>query len=358
MANITRTLLSGCMAALILTGCIKDEEPNIEVDVLEVSSDAEGILNVTFQQGASGIIDVYADAARIDLSDLTLKFVLSDGASITPEPSTVTDYSQPRVFKVTSENRQWEKNYTVRVLFNELPLKYDFEEWMQPEKTKYKIPYEKSGSGEPMYIWACGNPAYNFLAGHDDDYTVFPTQPSPDSHSGDFAAKLMTRTTPELSKPIAAGNLFIGQFDASKREPRESTMFGLPFMKKPVKMTGKYRYRSGGLTYMSNESDQFRIRGVLYRTDSSVKHLNGFTIKDSPNIVARAEMSGGDTSGDGYAGFSIDFVYEAPVDPALLARGGYNFAVIFTSSINGDVYDGAPGSTLWIDDVEIICADN
>ena len=38
-----------------------------------------------------------------------------------------------------------------------------------------------------------------------------------------------------------------------------------------------------------------------------------------------------------------------------MARGCYNLAVIFTSSRNGDVYDGAPQSTLWIDNVEITC---
>ncbi|MDE6693668.1 MAG: PCMD domain-containing protein, partial [Muribaculaceae bacterium] len=56
-----------------------------------------------------------------------------------------------------------------------------------------------------------------------------------------------------------------------------------------------------------------------------------------------------------YADFKLDFVYEADIDHDAMARGCYNLAVIFTSSRNGDIYDGAPLSTLWIDNVEIIC---
>ncbi len=143
---------------------------------------------------------------------------------------------------------------------------------------------------------------------------------------------------------------------ASLREPRESTMFGLPFSHKPLRVVGKYRYKSGGSTLDSGMEDKCRILAVMYLTDEKVKHLNGFNIRTSPNIVGMAEIAdGSSTQGEGYHVFDISFRYDKVVDPELLAKGRYNLALVFSSSNRGDVYDGAPGSELLIDDVEIIC---
>lgn len=334
------------------TSCIKDEKPNIEVDILDVYSNAGNLLSVAIH---SDIIDVYI-APEVDPAEVKLCFTLSDGATITPDPENITGYTSSRIFKVTSEDGNWTKDYTVNVRHNSLPLKFDFENWFQPERMRYMMPYELSESGEPMYIWASGNEPFNFLTGKLDDYTVFPTRPTDEAFSGNHAAMLITRLTGQLDRPIAAGNLFIGQFDSSLREPRESTKFGLPFTGVPVSLRGMYRYRSGGATLLTDERDACRIQAVLYRTDTGEKHLNGFTIHNSDNVVARAEMtSSDDTPGEKYAEFNLNFVYNAEIDQALMAKGCYNLAIIFSSSRNGDVYDGAPGSTLWIDNVEIIC---
>lgn len=36
-----------------------------------------------------------------------------------------------------------------------------------------------------------------------------------------------------------------------------------------------------------------------------------------------------------------------------LAEGKYNLAIVFSSSIRGDHFEGAPGSTLLIDEIEL-----
>ncbi len=345
---------AACGALLAATGCIKDAEPNIEADIVSVATSNEQVLKIVEHWGS---IDVYG-TPYLDPSDLTLDFTLSEGATITPDPAGVTDYSAARRFEVTSEDGEWVRTYTVTVTLNEIPTSFGFEHWMQPERMRYMMPYEQLGreQGESdLYIWASGNEVYNFLTDKHDDYTVFPTQPTTEAHGGTTAAKLVTRTTPEISKPIASGSLFIGQFDASKYDPRESTQFGLPFMKKPLRFRGWYKYRSGGMKYVSGTPDEFRIRAVLYATDESTRHLDGYTIKDSPNIVAKAELTGGDTPGEGYVEFDLPFEYLTEPDAAGLRDGAYNLAVMFSSSCDGDVYDGAPGSTLLIDDIEIIC---
>lgn len=340
-----------------LSGCIKDEKPNIEVDITEVTSANDDILNVSINLN-SEIIDIYA-VPGTDLSEMALSYGLSDGASITPDPESVNDYSEPRKFTVSSEDGNWHKTYTVTVRFSSLPTHFGFENWRQPDRVRYKIPFELADDAR-LNIWACGNDAYSFLTNKNDDFTAFPTQPTSEAAVGDFAAKLVTKLTGQIDRPIAAGNLFIGVFDSSLREPKESTQFGLPFMDKPLRFKGKYKYRSGGLTLATRQPDCCKIQAVLYRTGNGVTHLNGFTIKDSPNVVARAELGeayGADTPGEGFADFDIPFVYTAEVDPAALAAGGYNLAVIFSSSRNGDIYDGAPGSTLIVDEVDVICAE-
>lgn len=357
-----KSFLNLSLLALVgLSSCIKGEKPNIEVDILSVTSPTDGILSVVMQADR---VEVYA-APETDLADMRLDVTVSDGATIAPLPEAVTDYSEPVTFRVTSEDGAWTKDYLLAVRHGSVPTRFDFEHWTQPDRMRYLIPYEaiegadENDESARMMIWACGNQAYNFLTGKQDDYTAFPTQPTATAASGKRAAKLVTRLTGQIDKPIAAGNLFIGQFDCSLYEPRESTQFGLPFTRKPLRFRGMYHYRSGGLTRTSGVEDCCRMQAVLYRTDATVTHLNGFTIKTSPNVVARAELRERVTAtpGDGFVPFDLEFVYTSEPDPALLERGGYNLAIIFSSSLNGDVYDGAEGSTLLVDDVEIICSE-
>ena len=43
------------------------------------------------------------------------------------------------------------------------------------------------------------------------------------------------------------------------------------------------------------------------------------------------------------------------IDPQKLANGGYNVSIVLSASKDGDVFQGAPGSTLLIDDLELVC---
>lgn len=349
--RINPILRISVLALIGLTSCIKGELPNIEADIVSVTSARGNLLNVVMQQGN---IEAYA-VPGTDLTDLTLDIAVSEGATISPAPEEVTDYSAPRTFRVLSEDKQWENIYTVTVRQSTIPTKYDFENWLQPDKMRYRIPYEVQESVN-MMIWACGNQAYSFLLGKDDDYTAFPTFPTDMAYSGHYAAKLVTRLTGQIDKPIAAGNLYIGQFDGSRYDPKESTMFGLPFNGHPLRFRGVYNYTSGGKTHKGGIDDTCRIQAVLYRTDIGYRHLNGYTIQGCECIVARAELRNGcETSG--YEPFDIEFKYLQPFDPALMSAGQYNLAVVFSSSSNGDDYDGAVGSILLIDNIEIICQD-
>lgn len=68
-----------------------------------------------------------------------------------------------------------------------------------------------------------------------------------------------------MRMPIAAGNLFIGSFDGANAvsAPLKSTLFGLPFGKKPLKFVGDYCYKPG-TKFIAGVDENFKPREISY----------------------------------------------------------------------------------------------
>lgn len=347
--------------ALSFCGCIKNELPNIEVDIEKVLYDSsQGITEVKI---AGNQIEIFITESA-DESNLSLNFVLADGATITPAPSSITDYSSPKQFTVTSENGEWQKTYTAKVINSDFPLHFDFEHWRQ--ESFYFQPYEVQGNVETS-IWACGNSAYSFAVSN-KDWKAFPTQPTFDAFLDEGesydditesgmkprAVLLTTKATPDEKMPIAAGNLFIGKFNASHQNTLECTYFGLPFRHKLMSVSGFYKYKSAGPTLKTGVDDECKIQAVVFLATEDTPHLDGTNLKTSPNIVGRGEWpSGKSTEGEGYHPFQFNIEYSAELDPTLQKEGAYKMSLIFSSSRNGDKFDGALGSQLHVDNVSL-----
>ena len=94
---------------------------------------------------------------------------------------------------------------------------------------------------------------------------------------------------------------------------------------------------------------------IFYETDENVKYLDGFNGLTSPNLISVARISDQKET-DEWTRFYIPFVAKPGkvIDKDKLAKGGYQLSIVFSSSLKGDVFEGAEGSTLWIDEVEII----
>ena len=82
--------------------------------------------------------------------------------------------------------------------------------------------------------------------------------------------------------------------------------------------------------------------------------LYGDNVLTSPQIVAIARIGKVEET-DRWTEFEVSFNYNQEPDGQLLANYGYNLAVVFTSSIEGASFEGAIGSTLYIDKVRVIC---
>ena len=96
---------------------------------------------------------------------------------------------------------------------------------------------------------------------------------------------------------------------------------------------------------------------MFYRnTDANGNHvtLYGDDVKTNANIVAIANV-GKLPATNQWTAFKLTFDYKEPIDYTLLDNRGYNLTIVFSSSQNGDSFEGAVGSELCIDKVRVIC---
>lgn len=356
---MTRILLL-LTASVMFTSCIQKEALNAEADITECMVDPNILKREPIIQNNKVTLLVKANT---DLTKQAPKFSVIQGATIEPASGTLQDFTNPQTYTVTSEDRQWKKNYTVSYIADELSTLFHFEDTIPESNNKYYIFVEKNEDAVTME-WASGNPGFAIIATamklSPDDY---PTIQSKNGYAGK-CAHLITRSTGTLGEimkmPIAAGNLFIGTFNLSGfSKPLEATKFGLPFRDIPSSFSGYYKYKSGDDYYengniMEGVKDSCHFYAVLYETDETVSTLDGTNVLTHPNIISAAIIEN-QTETDEWIRFDLPFVYRPgkSIDPEKLKNGKYNLAVVFTSSKEGGRFKGAPGSALYIDEVEI-----
>ena len=373
-------MISLMAGACLLTACFKDEPLNAECDVLEAAVSVDRPDEVFFQPSDS-LIRVYSEQSAIqfvvrrsaDLTRMAPRFKITEGATIDPASGTVHDFSQgPVVYTVTSEDRQWTRQYQVAFLPTTVTVTdtvcYDFEHTrIDDNYKKFYVWYEQDADGTVDDIWATGNGGY-FIANQSKTADQYPTVPDDDGLDG-RCLKLMTLDTGPLGRstgrPIAAGNMFLGKFiiDRALRDALHATEMGIPFTHDPQKLTGYYRYQPGPefknkqQQVIENRRDSADIYAVLYRNHDAQGNpvvLYGDDVLSSPLIVSKARIEEVKVT-DEWTFFEIPFEHLSDVDEQLLQNRGYNLALVFAASIHGDTFEGAIGSTLYIDKVRIIC---
>jgi hypothetical protein len=354
---MTRILLL-FMTGLLMASCIRKEALNTEADIVECIVDGEILRREPIIQNDKVTLMV---KAQTDLIRQSPQFKLTQGAIITPASGTVRDFTYPQSYVVTSEDNQWSKTYSVSYIIDDFPTRYSFEDTIPETNGRYYIFAEKN-DGSVIMEWASGNIGFAITgaARTPDDY---PTVQADQGYRGK-CARLMTRSTGALGAafkmPIAAGNLFIGTFQLDLSNPLKATRFGLPFYHTPVTFSGYYKYKAGDVYYENGEVVEGRRDGchfyaVFYETDETLATLDGVNVLTHPNILSAAVMEQ-PAETDEWTRFSLPFAYRPgkSVDMDKLREGKYNLAVVFTSSIHGGEFKGAPGSTLYVDEVEII----
>lgn len=414
------------LLACSLSSCFKDEPANAECDIeaawIHVDNPEEifyyltdTIVNVLY---TTNLIE-FEVKPEIDLTALAPIFKITAGAKIVPESGSVQDfspaeqdtdnpmysYSQTVRYKVTSEDGSWSREYDVRfklisigssdtttvdsdtttvgndtitvndtIISTNDTILYSFENFSVYTNNYYVWNDSRSS-------WATGNAGYN-LTGKATEYDeasgsyvvnpdLFPTVPV-EGYSG-YGVKLTTMDTGTfgimVNMRLAAGNMFIGSFDASQALSNTlgATQFGEAYNwnKKPYKLRGYYKYERGSDyqdkngNIVSDQQDEADIYAVFYRNHDDGGNkvvLNGEDVKTSQYIVAMAQVTDIEPT-DEWTQFEAEFEFYDEIDDTLLGNRGYSLSIVFSSSVNGAYFQGAIGSTLMIDEVEFICTD-
>ena len=371
-----KSVIAGIMLCLAVTSCIQNEALNVEAAI-------DGCSGSDIQQCLIDpnefTVQLYASRAA-DPSKININFNLPAGASIVPVQRFTEDgintYNfkdeNPRLFKVTSEDGAFSATYTIRLWQTEMPFTYDFET-LSSENPYHKFTEDNPSSGTIIrrLELASGNPGFELtkMAKAPDGY---PTVQVNGGVDGGKCVKLETKDTGSFGSMvkmyIAAGNLFIGSFEVGQAlsgNAMKATHFGFPFFYYPLRLEGWYKYKAGP-TFSSKgkpvegRKDECDIYGVLYETDDNVQFLDGSTSLNSPNIVALARNIKELPETDIWKQFNFKFEPQngKSIDPDKLGKGIYKLAIVFSSSVDGAKFEGAVGSTLYIDKVTIAHTSN
>ena len=344
--------------------CIKSEDPNAEADIVSCKIIENNVLNteplINNEEAGNYSISLFVKK-EADITKITPVFELTAGATIEPESGVTQDFTSSKKYVVTSEDKQWQKEYTVSAIQTNLPTSYSFEETSKSDKYDTFV---ETYQNNVIMSWASGNPGFS-ITGAAQSPLDFPTVQDKNGYKG-ACAKLTTRSTgqfgSDVGMPIAAGNLFIGKFNllAAISNPLKATQFGLPFNELPTHLTGYYKYKAGEVfqekeTVIKGKKDKADIYAIFYETDRLVQTLDGSNALTHRNLVAIARLETIKESND-WVRFNIPFNYKPnkQIDFNKLENGEYKLGILFTSSIEGDKFNGAIGSTLWIDEVEVI----
>lgn len=317
------------------------------------------------------------DATTEQLAALIPTIQVSEGATVDPASGVAQDFSQPVVYTVTAEDEKTTSQYTitaVRQIITESVV-YDFTTWVKEShkpiagKTKeYEIPegWKTSNPGiveMGMFAAVAGNP----------DWSV-----KKDAEAGDGVVMIRTQNTKGMSgliPTITAGSLFMGNWKTNASNTLNSTKFGVQYdnaQGKPVQVKVRYKYESGKDYYTCPDgsihkgtvdvsrgeyADKFSIKVSLYTTDEYDEtgysdYLTGeageANFYTSTRVVSKGELVEGSTE-DAWKEVTIKLN-----DFELDVNQKYRFAIVCSSSYEGDKFYGAPDSKLWIDKIEIV----
>lgn len=364
------------LIAISSASCIQEEALNSEAAI-------DGCTGSDVQ-----LADINADAKEInvyvhkdaDLSKQHLEFACPQGATLKADDpqkgdtEKTYDFSVPphrRKFTVVSEDGKWKPTYKVNVIPAELPTSFHFEDLIVSADISYDIFYEfEPGTSQEIskvLRWSSGNPGYK-LTGMPNVNTDYPTRQTTHGYKGK-AVKLVTSSTGSLGAMvgmhIAAGSLFVGTFESASalKAPRKATRFGFQFYKRPLSLRGYYKYKAGevyteGGKPKNGMKDRCDIYAVMYEAENNSFTLDGDNVFTSDKLVMKAQIAPESiVESDEWTMFDLLFesVGGRNIDAENLKDGKYKISIVLSSSADGAYFKGAVGSTLYVDEMELIC---
>lgn len=385
--KFTVTAEDGVTKTVYTVTCEKGESP--EAKIISVTFSAPVVVEQPTIDGTNIRFFVAADAADEDLKKLTPVIEISVGATIDPASGSPVDFSNGAVeFTVTSQDKA---NTTVYTVSYQRIGKYNFEEWIEEGIASsiiggLKIPYYA-----PVGGWSSSNKGAGLLVLMGKVKQVVVTK-TDDAHSGSGAAKIETilsnnvnGTGSALYPVVTTGSLFLGEFITNTSNTLLSTKFGIPYTKRPIAIKGYYKYTPGSdfyrcdiinttynkVTLEEGTTDNCSINAILYEYENDLPEnpttpqkeeyyaqfitgVDTYSFKENKKLVAVAKLTDGTAKAE-YTAFQIEFKdKDGKTAYAYDPTKKYRMSIICSSSAEGDTFSGAPGSVLFVDDIEVI----
>ena len=288
-----------------------------------------------------------------------------DGTSAAPvvkyKPKTASDWSEVSSDKVTVdginvnasiEGLEQGTEYEVKLVFNgrELPQQtfvtgvpeqlynLNFDDWAD-DKTPYTSGYEG--------IWDTANPGTSML-------NIAPTV----QETEDVVSGSAVRMQSVYKMKFAAGNIYVGKFNSVDFSSLGATLFwGYEFDAMPSAMKGYYKYSPKNIDYaapayesLRGKPDKCQIQ--IFLTDWDDRFMintgaNQFVdVYNDPHIIAFGRLESDETVTE-YKEFTIPLEYRSFRKPKYIV-------VSCCASSLGDYFTGGVGSTLLVDEFELI----
>jgi hypothetical protein len=220
-----------------------------------------------------------------------------------------------------------------------------FESWFNNQGMNGKS-YQEIGTTAVTSVWATANMGTSM-------YSVYGTKPI--TEGSNTMVEITTGETSQVA--ITAGTIFTGTFSlagaiANPTDPKQATEFGIPFIFKPKSIKFKFKYQAGEDYIQATLNDPTSIFGGF--TTESIPGEDECTIyaflesriDDDIIELARAEIISGTTENT-LNETVLDFTYTSSIEPT-------HITIVFSSSKGGDLWRGAIGSTLVVDDLELV----
>lgn len=301
-----------------------------------------------------------------DFADLEFEIKLPEGATYKVTSTPEFDFTQKtQWYTVTAADGATTKNYSIERVPLEFinTTKFDFTEWTKTENEAPNIDmFDPKGWQTPniavnMIKATTGGSMYPFDG-------AFPVNPIDGGKEGK-AAEIVTLDTkggemweggPKVPK-VTSGTIYTGAFNilAAMGNPLEATEFGLLYDgAKPTKLTGWYTYTPGSIYYdgttVTAAVDEPVMSIILYDVTDDVKAtITGVDTYTSERIIGMGKIN--PAKSEAFREFTVDMVYTKEYTPATRV---YKLAMILSSSKDGALFKGAPGSRLVVDELNIV----
>ncbi|MFC3878719.1 PCMD domain-containing protein [Algoriphagus namhaensis] len=344
---------------IVLSSCVKEDFFGLSnygnIKSIVVSNQASNALINTNEFTVEVEIPAGVDLSNISIQSLEL----SSFATADKQVGDILDLREPQQIFVTAEDgslHAWTITSFVASATPQLD-NGDLNQWY-----KTGSDYFEPGKDAASTIWGTGNPGTQIL-------NKLATVPF-DLGNGNLAAQMITldngRLAGTFGAPISTGSIFTGVFDSDKIDPsnpQAAIDFGTPFSGRPEKLRLKYKYQAGEVNKnkQGNElgyPDMLDIYALLeIRLGGKTERLATAWFRSSDNQSDMVILEVPFTYGELDATFPD---YMKPVGQDYVSSDSASFVlpthIIFvaSSSFDGANFAGAIGSTLIIDDVEMV----